>query len=151
MALQNGFTISDKLARTTAARLFGPGYMISEVFSFDGRDEDEYGHVFEWEDLTDPIWVEGSYAIRGCIDFDPDCVLLTHEGESVGFYMGGQAWIDPGHRGNGLGARMIVSTIAMSGRLPDVRDIGFSEAGFAAHEAALKLLKELKAVPRIAV
>ena len=143
MALQVGFSIPEKLSRTNAARLFGNQYMVSDAFSFDGRNEDEYGHVLDWEDLTDPIWTEGSYAIRGCVDFEPDCVVLTHEGETVGFYMGGQAWVDPEHRGNGFGAKMIVSCIAMSGRLPDVRDIGFSAAGLSSHEVALKLLRQL--------
>lgn len=147
MALQDGFSIPTDLARIDADHLFGDRYMVSEMFSFDGRDEDEYGHVFEWEDLTDPIWVEGAYAIRGCIDFEPDCVVLAHGEEIVGFYMGGQAWVDPDHRGSGFGAKMIISCIAMSGRLPDVRNIGFSAAGFAAHKDALEILSEIRPHP----
>lgn len=142
MALQDGFVIPEKLSRTSEARLLGDRYMVSEMFAFDGSDEDEYGHVLEWEDLTDPIWIEGSYVVRGCVGFEPDCVVLTHEGDAVGFYMGGQAWVDHEHRGQGFGAKMIVSCIAMSGRLPDVRNIGFSEEGLAAHQKALALLAE---------
>jgi len=149
MALQVGFSIPETLSRTNSARLFGNQYMVSEAFSFDGSNEDEYGHVLDWEDLTDPIWTEGAYVIRGCVDFEPDCVVLIHEGETVGFYMGGQAWVDPEHRGNGFGAKMIVSCIAMSGRLPDVRDIGFSSSGFATHEAALKLMRQLSSTSHL--
>lgn len=143
MALQDGFAIPEHLRRVTAATLFGEGYMISEAFDLDGRSDDEYGHIFEWEDLTDAIWIDGAYAIRGCVDFEPDCVVLQHDGETVGFYMGGQTWVDPEHRGQGFGAKMVVSCIAMSGRLPDVRNIGFSAAGFAAHEQALRLLSDM--------
>lgn len=142
MALQEGFRVSNKLSKTTEHALFGAHYMVSEVFGLDGRNEDEYGHIFEWEDFTDPIWVEGLYCIKGCVEFEPDCVVLQHQGETVGFYMGGQAWVDEDHRGHDFGAKMIVSCIAMSGRLPDVKNIGFSEAGFAAHKNALELLRD---------
>jgi GNAT superfamily N-acetyltransferase len=143
--LQSGYKIPKRLLSVTERRLFGEDYVVSEVFSVDGRDEDEYGHIFEWDELTDPIWTEGAYSIMGCIEFEPDCVRLHHDGAPVGFYMGGQAWVDPEHRGKGLGAKMIVACIAMSGRLPPVRDIGFSDDGFRAHENALAILNSMGA------
>lgn len=148
MKFENGYSVPEKLMGTTERKLFGGGYMVSDVFDLDGRNEDEYGHVFEWDDLTDPIWIDGTYSIRGCVGFEPDCVLLLDDGNPVGFYMGGQAWVDPEHRGQGLGARMIVACIAMSGSLPPVRDIGFSQAGFAAHRNALEIIREMKHEPR---
>lgn len=147
MSLQNGFTIPDNLARTSLTGLVGENYMVSPAFDIDGRDHDEFGHVFDWDSLTDPIWIEGPYVIRGCIDFEPCCVLLAYDDDPVGFYMGGQAWVDPEHRGNGFGAKMIVSSISMSKELPDVKNIGFSEAGFAAHESALALLRSYSVAP----
>lgn len=148
MKFENGYSVPEKLRSSTEKKLFGEHYMVSDVFDLDGRNEDEYGHVFEWEDLTDPIWKDGSYSIRGCVGFEPDCVLLLDDGNPVGFYMGGQAWVDPEHRGHGFGAKMIVACIAMAGSLPPVRDIGFSEAGFASHRSALEIIREMKHDPR---
>jgi GNAT superfamily N-acetyltransferase len=148
MKFENGYSVPEKLMSTTERKLFGDIYMVSDMFDLDGRNEDEYGHIWEWESLTDTIWSDGGYSIRGCVEFEPDCVVLLDDGRPVGFYMGGQAWVDPEHRGHGFGAKMIVSCIAMSGSLPPVRDIGFSEAGFAAHRGALEILWEMKSSPR---
>jgi GNAT superfamily N-acetyltransferase len=144
MKFDNGYTVPEKLKSTTERKLFSDNFMVSDVFDLDGRDEEEYGHIFGWEDLTDPIWSEGGYSIRGCVGFEPDCVVLLDDGSPVGFYMGGQAWVDTDHRGHGFGAKMIVACIAMSGSLPPVRDIGFSAAGFAAHRNALAIIQEMK-------
>lgn len=146
MKFENGYSVPKRLKNATERKLFGENYMISEVFGFDGRGED-YEHVFEWSDLTDTIWQDGAYSIRGCVEFEPDCVLLLDDGNPVGFYMGGQAWIDPEHRGRGHGARTVVACIAMSGTLPPVKDIGFSEAGFAAHMGALEIMREMIPMP----
>lgn len=146
MAFQNGYDIPEHLISIRSETLFGRNFRISEMFSLNGRDEEhgEYDHVFEWDDLTPVIWTDPDhiYEIRGCVEFDPACVVLRRDGLTVGFYMGGQAWIDPDHRGKGLGAAMIVSTIAMTRELPPVQDIGFSGAGYQAHMAALKCLWE---------
>jgi len=140
----NGYSLPQSLTVETVEDLLGEGYMVSPVFSIHGHDGD-YDHVWEWEDLTPSIWEEGDYAIAGLVDFEPGCVVLLCEGKPVGFYLEGQAWIDPEHRGKGFGPKMVVSAIAFGGRLPDIKDIGFTEEGYRTHAAAVSLMLDLKA------
>lgn len=138
----NGFAVPSHLASTEVEDLLGHEYMVSEVFSVDGRDED-YEHVFDWTDFTPAIWKDGAYEIVGLQDFEPCSVALRHMRETVGFYMGGQSWIQPVHRGRGHGSALVLSAIAFGGELPDIRDIGFTEAGYRTHLSALRSLWEM--------
>ena len=64
-------------------------------------------------------------------------------GKVVGFYLDGQAWVEPAHRGNGLGTAMVLSFMALHGKPPSTRGIGFSEEGYAIHLKALEALASL--------
>lgn len=138
----NGYGIPAKFAGVSADQLLGHNCIVSPSFAVQGRDE-EYDHVWDWTDLTPAIWEEGPYEVVGLTDFEPCCVALRHGGKPVGFYMGGQSWIDPSHRGMGLGPVLVLSAIALSGELPDIRDIGFTEAGYRTHLAAVELMHGL--------
>jgi len=138
--LLEGYQIPPGLAGTTEEDLVGTMYLVSPIFEIDGWDG-EYSIVWDWED-TVRVWTEGGYSIHGLVDFEPCCVVLRHEGESVGFYMDGQCWVDPDHRGRGLARAMVVALVAWSRRLPDVKDIGFSEAGYRLHISALRQITQ---------
>lgn len=142
--LENGYSIPPGLAGVSEEDLFGTMWLVGPQFEVDGR-ADEYSHVWEWEELTDAVWSADGYSVHGLVGFEPPCMVLARGGQRIGFYMGGQSWIDPEHRGRGLGAAMAVAATAFSGRLPDVRDIGFSEAGYRLHLRALEMIRELAA------
>jgi hypothetical protein len=143
MNFENGYAVPESILSITKEALLGDHYMISPMFDFDGRSEEEYGHIWEWDDLTDVIYAEGAYTIRGCVDFEPDCVVLFDDERPVGFYMGGQAWVDPQHRGKSFGAKMVVACMAMTGRIPEVRYLGFSEQGYRTHTKAIEIIRDL--------
>lgn len=138
----NGYALPEGIERVSVEDLLGCGYLVSPMFSIHGHGGD-YDHVWEWTDVTAPVWEEGDYTIVGLVDFEPGCVVLRHGGNPVGFYLEGQAWIDPGHRGKGFGPKMVLAAIAAGQRLPDIRDIGFTEAGFRTHVAAVHLIQEM--------
>lgn len=145
MIFENGYDIPARLVASTHEDLFGEHFQIGEFFAVDGRDESgDYDHVFEWDDFTPVIWKHAvtGHEIVGCVEFEPTCVVLRREGQTVGFYMGGQSWVDPEHRGLGCGAAMVLSAVALAGELPDVQNIGFSNAGYGLHQSALRLLQE---------
>ncbi len=116
--------------------------MVSPAFRVEGRGGD-YGHVFDWEPEEDPVWAspDGDYSVAGLPDFDPPTVVLRHGGETVGFYSGGELWIDEPHRGQGLAPEMVLACADWVGGLPfDPEDgIGFTAAGMAAHRRAHEL------------
>ena len=87
---------------------------------------------------------DGAYEIVGLVDFEPCSVALRHMGNAVGFHMGGQAWIDPSHRGRGHGAALVLSAIAFAEEVPDLKDIGFTEAGYRTHLAVLQKIWKMQ-------
>lgn len=130
------------VARRSLASLVGKGSMVSPAFRVDGRDGD-YDHVFEWEPEETPLWTsaEGDYSIAGLPDFEPATVVLLHEGEAVGFYSGGELWIDGPHRGKGLSPELVLACADYVGGLPfdPESGIGFTAAGMAAHRRAREI------------
>lgn len=141
MAFVNGFDVPERLRHVDEDDLLG-GCMVSPVFGLEGDSED-FDHVFEWGDLTCSVWADGEYEVVGCVDFEPGCVVVRKDGETVGFYMDGQAWVEPDHRRKGLGTAMILSFLALHDRLPNTRGIGFSEEGYALHCRVLEALASL--------
>ncbi|RWL23439.1 MAG: hypothetical protein EOR63_32130 [Mesorhizobium sp.] len=144
----NGYGLPQGLSCFVIEDLLGDGFLVGPVFSIHGRGGD-YDHVWGWDDLTPPIWSEGEYSIAGLVDFEPGCVVLFRKDEPVGFYLEGQAWIDPDHRGKGFGPKMVLSAIAHEGRLPEIKDIGFTEGGYRTHAAALRLMQEMQPSPTV--
>ncbi len=115
---------------------------VSEAFAVDGRDDD---HDAVWDAPIDgdAFWTSpDGYAIH-LVD-DPDwspetLLLLDPRGEACGFYSGGEAWVDPGHRGQGLGSEMVLAMAEAMGRRPvpgGEAGMGFSRAGLEAHRMA---------------
>lgn len=115
--------------------------LVSPLFGVDGLSED-YDHVLGYDDMTEPVWSGNGAAVHGLIDFEPDTMVLVAGGEVRGFYIDGQAWIDEPCRGNGYGAAMVAAFVAWTGRLPDVRGTGFTEAGLRTLEAGLAIVRE---------
>jgi GNAT superfamily N-acetyltransferase len=114
---------------------------VGNVFTFDGRGED-YDNL--WEDLRlncdkFPIVSQVSgYTICFLPDFEPFATLglLDEDGVACGFYMGGQLWIDPAHRGKNLGSFMVHAAARITGGSPsdpEGKGLGYSEAGLRAH------------------
>lgn len=145
---QNGYAIPPHLAECDEDDFLGQHRLVSEVFSIDG-DSEEYEHLHDWDDFTPAIWSDGSCEIVGLVDFEPCTVALRHQGETVGFYMGGQCWIGLGFRGKGYGPALVLSAIALAGEFPDVQDIGFTEAGYRTHLSALRQLWEMHQFPAV--
>lgn len=145
MQLSSGFRIPTRLQSASLEALVGVAPPVSPFFSINGRSE-YFARVFEWDDFTAPIWIdqEAGYSIEGLVGFDPVCVGLRFAGNVVGFYLDGGSWIDFEHRGKGLSPKMIICAIAFAGKLPRSQEKGFSEAGFAAHAAAAKLLPNVR-------
>lgn len=127
----------------------GPA-LVLDVFGIDGRCG-AYDHL--WEELEAcggdlPVlsrdgdgwtarWIEG---------FEPEATigLFTPEGKGVGFYMGGQLWIDTAERGQGRSALMINAAADLLGSCPAQNDqgMGFSPSGKAAHDAAWRAMQD---------
>lgn len=145
MILSPGFSIPDDLLEIDIDDLVGFASMTSPAFDVDGTSE-EYEHIFEWDDLSDPIWASenNDYTIHALLDFEPTCVVSRYLGKTIGFYLDGEAWVQDTHRGNGLGPKMIVSAIAATGELPNSQNIGFTDAGMAIHFSAVKILTEMQ-------
>lgn len=114
--------------------------MISQNFAIDGRADEDYEIVWTWTDLSPPLWSDGRYCVREMRDFIPEgsVVLQDAMGRTCGFYMGGQAWIDPDHRGKGLSTRLILASAEILDCSPTAMfgGLGFTEEGYAAHVAA---------------
>lgn len=118
--------------------------MVSEIFSVDGADE-------EWDLLREPdlaatspeLWRSpgGDYSVRHLEDWDkqPSLALFFHcagaEPEAVGFYCHGMCWVDPRHRGRGLGVELVLAAAAVAGGSPtrNPAGMGFTAAGVAVH------------------
>ena len=114
----------------------------SEAFDVDGRDDD---HEVVWQAPVDsePFWENGDgYAIHLASDpdWEPETLLLLDPvGLPCGFYSGGESWIDPPHRGRGLGVEMVLAMTTAMGRGPiDIYQdgMGFSPAGLGMHRKA---------------
>jgi hypothetical protein len=126
------------------ADFVGP-YLESEQFTIDGRADEDYDWLWDCaadpRGLRPPVWVGDGYQVRELIDVEPEgtFALLAPGGQPCGFYMDGQAWIDPEHRGKGLSSRLILAAAEFHGGSPIVDapcGLGFSSAGLAAHRAA---------------
>ncbi len=116
---------------------------VAETFAIDGREE-EYDLYFDAPyDLT-PAWTsaDGLHAVHLVTDEDwnpPTAVLLDLRSEEcVGFYAGGELWIEPEHRGRGLSTALILCLVDHLGQAAydNGKGMGFSAAGYAAHAAA---------------
>ncbi len=128
---------------------------VHEGYRLDGRAPG-YAPFFAARPAAEPIWVSADGLYQVCAIDDPDfvmpetvvlpgpgsslptAVLLRTAGRTVGFYVAGMSWIDPGHRGRGLSPMMIVSACVLArGFAHDVSStMGYSAAGYAAHVAA---------------
>lgn len=127
----------------------GPSIVASH-FEIDGHDE-PYEHL--WEEMICneealPLLAlspEG-YEARWLSDWEPEATLglFAPDGSACGFYMGGQLWIDEGHRGRGLSHLLISTAADLLGGSPTQNEggLGFSEAGYAAHAASWKRIRD---------
>lgn len=125
---------------------------VARGFAIDGRSFDYH---WVWVDpLSEtPFWRSpaGYQILVLNSESEPAVlVLLAPNGERCGFYVGIELWIDPDHRGQGLGAELVLAMTELLGRSPreGQEATGFSPAGYAAHLKAWRLAHERWAVLR---
>lgn len=127
----------------TFEEFLGPASLVGSAFTIDGHDG-EYDLYFEAPYDLAAAWTssDGLYGVHLVADEDwepPTAVLIDNPtGTTVGFYAGGELWIDEEHRGRGLSTPLIVCLVARLGRAAydNATGLGFSAAGHAAHAAA---------------
>ncbi len=120
------------------------------LYDFDAT-EDSHSFYLESEfNRNDVIWSgAGGYNLCAVPGDDAPTVLLFHDSRVVGLYRDMMAWVDPRHRGKGLGATMIVEFAEYFGEhaFRNEEDdpsagLGFTIAGFAAHRVARTIATE---------
>jgi ribosomal protein S18 acetylase RimI-like enzyme len=126
--------------------------MIDDFFyDFDATEESHSFYLEADYDEKNVIWSGADgYALCSLPDDDAPTVLLFHKNTTVvGLYRDMMAWIDPDHRGKGLGTAMVVEFAehfgenAFSSDENDPADgLGFTSAGFAIHQAAREIAME---------
>lgn len=141
MELINGHQIPEEMKNLTEDE-FLEGAMIAPSFEMDGRTEEDYEPIWLCDTFSKPVFEEHGYEIVELPEFDKTCVVLRHKGETVGFYMDAQLWVDDEHRGQSFGAKMVVCASALTGEAPNVTFVGFSDEGYNAHVKALELARE---------
>lgn len=121
------------------------------LYDFDASEESHSFYLEAEYDGKNVIWSGADgYALCSVPDDDAPTVLLFHkENTVVGLYRDMMAWIDPEHRGKGLGTTMIVEFAehfgenAFSSEENDAADgLGFTSAGYAVHQAAREIAME---------
>lgn len=128
-------------SKMTFDEFVGP-YLLGENFEIDGRRDFDFGVIWEWKALADPVPLPlpDGYGVARLDGFEPECtfVLIGPAGERCGFYATGQVWVDEAHRGRGLAVHLISAAARYRDGSPTVgrHGIGFSNAGLAAHRAA---------------
>lgn len=140
--MRNGIPLPRAAWGSTLEAFVGP-HMVGTGFAIDGRDE-EYALYLDAPYDLEPVWrsADDRYAVHLVTDEDwdpPTAVLIDARTEGcVGFYAGGELWIEPEHRGGGLSTALILCLVDRLGRAAyDNRTgLGFSAAGYAAHAAA---------------
>lgn len=120
--------------------------VVSEGFAIDGRSFD-YQWIWDASLLEDVFWRSPTgYEIFFLgPDYEPETMVLhAPSGERCGFYVGVELWIDQEHRGQGLGAELVLAMTELLGRSPleELGVIGFSPEGYGAHEKAWRLAHE---------
>lgn len=127
----------------------GPA-LVLDVFGIDGRCG-AYDHLWEemdtcGEDLPVLSRDSDGWTARWVEGFEPEATigLFTPEGKGVGFYMGGQLWIDKAERGLGKSSLMINAAADLLGGCPAQNDqgMGFSPSGKAAHDTAWRIMQD---------
>ena len=127
----------------TLEEFLGPGSLVAATFAIDGHDA-EYELYREVPYELAAAWTsaDGHHSVHVVADEDwepPTAVLIENRtGDTVGFYAGGELWIDAEHRGRGLSTPLIVCLVDRLGKAAydNALGIGFSAAGHAAHAAA---------------
>ncbi|MGU3558599.1 hypothetical protein [Methylobacterium radiotolerans] len=127
----------------TLEEFLGPASLVAPTFAINGHDG-ECDIYFDAPYELAAAWTspDGLYAVHLVPEEDwepPTAVLLENStGDTVGFYAGGELWIDVEHRGRGLSTPLIVCLVARLGRAAydNSTGVGFSAAGHAAHAAA---------------
>src|SRR5690606_25875072 len=121
---QQGTLIVPKPWELTSDEFIGP-YVVGEAFAIDGRNDADWEWVWDDEEafidgLRPAVWISGCgrYAIREFeADFDePEklhLVLLHDNAQVVGFHFAGMNWVDPAHRGQGLGVQLVIEASEM--------------------------------------
>jgi len=120
---------------------------VSRAFEINGRTDEEYEWIWNAPIYEKPFWRSPSgYEIRTVDpDFEPPTVvLLAPDGSRCGFYSGGQLWVDPEHRGQGLGAELVLAlTEALGYSITAVNEgLGLSPEGYRAHFKAWRFAVE---------
>lgn len=127
-------------ALISAEAFVGP-YSVDDLFAIDGHEET---YDILWEELSQncekfPVVSRvDQYTICFLPDFEPFATLglFDENGVACGFYMGGQLWVEPAHRGKKLGSFMVCAAGRITGRSPsdpEGKGLGYSEAGLIAH------------------
>lgn len=140
--MRDGIPLPRAAWGSTLETFVGP-HRVAETFAIDGREE-EYALYFEAPYDLSPAWTsaDGLHAVHLVTDEDwsPATAVLIESatGDTVGFYAGGELWIEPEHRGRGLSAALILCLVDHLGRAAydTSAGMGFSAAGYAAHAAA---------------
>lgn len=117
--------------------------MVSDVFAIDGRCDETFELIWNAELCDRPYWrSEDGYEIRAVLDYEPESMsLISPTGDRCGFIMKEHLWIDPDHRGRGLGAELVLalSDSIQDSPTADVSAIGFAPEGHYAFFKAWKM------------
>ena len=121
--------------------------LISDNFEIDGHDN-QYAPIYNKKEKTEVVAYFDDYEIiKFSSDFEPATVAAKINGEIVGFYSGAQSWVEPDHRGHGLGKALIVSSIAVFKELQINYEepIGMSQLGYEVHKSAMREINHIVA------
>jgi hypothetical protein len=112
-------------------------YSVSIVFSIDGRSDESYELIWDAPMCERAFWLSpNGYEIRELPDFEPaTMVVICPDNTHCGFYSGGCLWVDESHRGQGLGAELVLAMSEALEASPTAYHggLGFTRAGLDAH------------------
>jgi GNAT superfamily N-acetyltransferase len=120
------------------------------LYNFDANEDSHSFYLDAEYDEANLIWQnDDGYRLCKVPGDDAPTVLLFHEESVVGLYRDMMAWINPDHRGKGLGTTMIVEFADHFGenafkneQNDPAEGLGFTDAGFAVHQNARQIAME---------
>jgi hypothetical protein len=142
-------TPEEDRAVARAAFLGSGSEMPGPVFAVSDDEAQDILDVLRAVDDRRPLWSSGGYTIATDDYSESSSIVLTQQGNLIGFYEGSCLWIDEQHRGKGLSIPLILAAAMERSKdepatvlPPGVDSHGYSPAGLEAHDAAFARLWE---------